>query len=72
MTGPGWGGLEHEFRVLDGPRPVDFRRVIHGLGLGQPNLDPADPNAYRLPSGSAVTCDGAEAEIALAARRICR
>jgi hypothetical protein len=58
-------GVEHEFRVLSDTGGVDFRRVIHDLALGQPNLDPADPNAYRLPSGAAVTCDGGEAEIAL-------
>lgn len=58
-------GVEHEFRVLSDTGGVDFREVIHDLALGQPNLDPADPNAYRLPSGAAVTCDGAEAEIAL-------
>jgi hypothetical protein len=58
-------GLEHEFRVLARDVQVDFRRLIHGLRLGQPNLDPADPNSYRLPSGAAVTCDGREAEIAL-------
>jgi hypothetical protein len=59
-------GLEHEFRVLAGDVQVDFRGLIHGLALGQPNLDPADPNAYRLASGAALTCDGREAEIALA------
>lgn len=58
-------GIEHEFRVSTAKGAVDFRSLIHGLRLGQPNLDPADPNAYRLPSGAAVTCDGAEAEIAL-------
>ena len=58
-------GLEHEFQVLPGDEPLDFRTIIHNLRLGQRNLDPADPNAYRLPSGAAVTCDGAEAEIAL-------
>ncbi len=58
-------GLEHEFRVSSLSIAVDFRSLIHGLALGQPNLDPADPNAYRLPSGAAATCDGAEAEIAL-------
>lgn len=63
-------GVEHEFRVLLGEEPVDFRSLIHDLHLGQPNLDPADPNAYRLPSGAAVTCDGAEAEIALAPTRV--
>jgi hypothetical protein len=58
-------GLEHEFRVSDARGQVDFRGVIHDLRLGQPNLDPADPNAYRLKSGAALTCDGREAEIAL-------
>nr|MDP9482838.1 hypothetical protein [Chloroflexota bacterium] len=58
-------GLEHEFRVREGDRTRDFRTMVHGLGLGQCDLDPADPNAYRLPSGAAVTCDGAEAEVAL-------
>ena len=58
-------GVEHEFTVWHGDRQVDFRSVIHGLGLGRRHLDPDDPNAYRLPSGAVVTCDGAEAEIAL-------
>jgi hypothetical protein len=58
-------GLEHEFRVLERGTQLDFHRLIHVLGLGPARLDPADPNAYRLPSGVAVTCDGAEAEIAL-------
>lgn len=61
-------GVEHEYRVstvADGA-PVDFRTVIHGLALGRRHLDPDDPYAYRLPSGHAVTCDAAEAEIALA------
>ena len=58
-------GIEHEYRVLDGDRQVDFRELIHTFELGQPHLDPADPNAYRLASGAALTCDEAEAEIAL-------
>lgn len=62
---PGLLGVEHEFVVSGGSGVVDFRTLIHGLKLGEPNLDPADPNAYRLPSGAAVTCDAAEAEIAL-------
>jgi len=49
-----------------GARAVDFRSVIHHLDLGRPRLDPADPNAYRLASGAALTADDAEAEIALA------
>jgi hypothetical protein len=58
-------GLEHEFVVSQPAGVVDFRTIIHGLGLGPPNLDPADPDAYRLPSGAAVTCDAAEAEVSL-------
>ena len=52
--------------MLDGERGVDFRTVVHGLALGRRHLDPDDPNAYRLPSGSVVTSDKREAEIALA------
>lgn len=58
-------GLEHEFSVSSVAGIVDFRALIHGLDLGQANLDPADPNAHRLTSGAVATCDGAEAEIAL-------
>ena len=58
-------GLEHEYRVLDGSTQVDFRSLIGRLRLGRPNLDPGDPNAYRLRSGAMITSDGAEAEIAL-------
>ena len=58
-------GLEHEYRVFTGARTVDFRSVIHHLGLGRPRLDPADLNAYRLASGTLVTADETEAEIAL-------
>jgi len=59
-------GLEHEYRVHVGAFPVDFRTLIHHLELGQRNLDPGDPNAYRLVSGAALTADETEAEIALA------
>ena len=61
-----WLGLEHEFLVRgrDGS-PLDFRTLIHELGIGHRHLDPADPNAHRLPSGAVVTCDDAEAEVAI-------
>ncbi|HUH08437.1 MAG TPA: hypothetical protein VML96_11630 [Egibacteraceae bacterium] len=61
-----WIGIEHEFLVLDatGAR-VDFRRVIHGLRLGRPDLMPLDRNAYPVASGSVVTADNKEAEIAI-------
>jgi len=58
-------GLEREYRVLASGRQVDFGGLIHGLSLGVRHLDPADPNAYWLPSGAAITCDGKEAEVAL-------
>ena len=32
-------GLEQEYVVSNGS-PVDFRRLIHGLGLRRPHLDP--------------------------------
>lgn len=59
-------GVEHEYKLFDeNDEQVDFRTLIHGFALGTRHLDPADPNAYRLTSGAALTCDGAEAEIAL-------
>jgi hypothetical protein len=58
-------GLEHEYCVFDAGRQVDFATLIHGLSLGVRHLDPADPNAYWLPSGAAITCDEQEAEVAL-------
>ena len=62
---PPWIGLEHEFPVFDGDGGrVDFRTVIQSLRLGRPDLVPGDRNAYRLPSGSVVTADTTEAEIA--------
>ena len=61
----GMVGLEHEYSLSDSGRQVDFRSLIHRLELGRPNLDPGDPNAYRMRSGSVWTCDGREAEIAL-------
>lgn len=58
-------GLEHEYQLVDGSTQIDFRTVVHGLGLGQAHLDPGDPNAYRLASGAVLTADQAEAELAL-------
>jgi hypothetical protein len=59
-------GLEHEFRVVDADDGiVDARSVLPTLGLGVADLDPADPLACRLPSGAVVTCDDAEAELAI-------
>jgi hypothetical protein len=58
-------GLEHEFSLFDGSSPVDFRRVIHTLAIDGVRADPSDPNAYRCPWGGVITCDGAEAEVAI-------
>jgi hypothetical protein len=60
-----WLGLEHEFLVHrpDG-RQVDFRDVVHGLGLGRPHLVANYWHAYRMATGSIVAADGTEAEIA--------
>ncbi len=63
-------GVEHEYRVVRDGEQVDFRLEIHLLGLGQRRLDPGDANAYRLPSGAKLTCDEAEAEIALPPIRV--
>jgi hypothetical protein len=57
-------GLEHEFVVRRGDTAVDFRTVLHELAVPGRRLDPGDVHAYRLRSGAAITCDGAEAEIA--------
>lgn len=57
-------GLEQEYRLLDGQR-IDFRSVIHRLGLETPHFDPADLNAYRIAGGAVLTCDESEAEVAL-------
>ncbi len=60
-------GLEHEYSVLDrcGEVPVDFRTLIHTLGVEGVRADPTDPNAYRCPWGGVLTCDGKEAELAI-------
>ncbi|MDR3637357.1 MAG: hypothetical protein P4L84_26370, partial [Isosphaeraceae bacterium] len=59
-------GIEHEFAVLEHGRQLDFRDLIQGLGIPGPQLDPADPFAHRLRSGSVITTDDREAEIAIA------
>ncbi len=59
-------GVEHEYQIRHLRKSFDFNAKIHELELGIRHLDPADPNAYPLDSGSVLTCDGSEAEIALA------
>ncbi len=58
-------GVEQEFSVRAGAGTVDFREVIHRLPSSGRRLDPGDSFAYRCPSGSVLTCDEREAEIAL-------
>ena len=60
-----WVGIEHEFLChdADGNR-VDFRSVIDSLGLAAAHLVPTDPRARWLPTGTLLTADKMEAEIA--------
>ena len=58
-------GVEQEFSVRAGAGTVDFREVIHRLPSSGRRLDQGDSFAYRCPSGSVLTCDEREAEIAL-------
>lgn len=60
-------GLEHEYVVSYGANRIDFRTIIHRLGLGQSHLDPGDPNSYRMAAGAVLTADETEAEFALPA-----
>ena len=62
VGGAGLIGLEHEYRVEHDGQPVDFRNLIHRLGLDGSRLDPGDRNAYRCPTGGVLTCDEEEAE----------
>ena len=57
-------GIEHEFVVRNHGTVVDFHELIHDLSIPGRRLDPGDCNAYRLPSGLALTADEGEAEIA--------
>lgn len=64
-SGPGGLlGVEHEYRLSAAGCPVDFRDLLPGLAVEGKRLDPGDRNAYRLPSGLALTCDEGEAEVA--------
>lgn len=63
-TPAGLFGLEHEYSLSRDGREIDFRDAIHNLAIPGRRLDPGDINAYRLPSGMALTADGAEAEVA--------
>jgi hypothetical protein len=64
-TDTGWVGIEHEFLCHDASgKRVDFRTVIPTLDLGPGNLVPSDLRARWLPSGTVLTADQLEAEIA--------
>jgi hypothetical protein len=57
-------GVEHEYSLstASGDR-LDFRELIHDLPVPGRRLDPGDVNAYRCPSGLAITCDAEDAEV---------
>ncbi len=57
-------GMEHEYSLRDPSGVVDFQTLLHRLPVAGRRLDPGDPNAYRCAWGGALTCDGAEAEVA--------
>lgn len=57
-------GLEHEFALWRGTDRLDFRTLVHEIGLDGRRLDPGDPNAYRCRWGGVITADGKEAELA--------
>ena len=60
-------GLEHEYLVRrhsDGRR-VNFAQLVHRLAPSQARLEPANPGAYWLPSGTILSADETEAELAL-------
>ncbi len=56
-------GLEHEFSVKRAGRRQDFRRWIRRVARTSGRTIPAGPHAYFLPSGTLLSCDGAEAEL---------
>ena len=57
-------GVEQELRVVVDGRPVDFRSIVHDLGIDGVRADPTDPNAYRCAWGGVITSDAEEAELA--------
>lgn len=57
-------GVEHEYQLDPLRGPIDFRQIIHSLGIDGARLDPGDVHAYRLRSGAVLTADGVTAEVA--------
>ncbi len=58
-------GIEHEYQIVGPDGPVDFRGVLPDLDLGVAHLDPRDAFGFRRPSGTWLTSDEAEAEVAM-------
>ena len=54
--------LEHEYMVYRRGEPVDFRTLIHGLGLPGERVHPIDRHRYLSPTGIALMADGIVAE----------
>jgi hypothetical protein len=63
-AGAGVVGVEREYRVVRASDVVDFRALLPTLRLRGGGLDPGDPLAHHLPSGTLITADGPEAEVA--------
>ena len=57
-------GVEHEYAVHLGGRPVDFRRIIHDVAATDPRVRLEPAQGYRLPEGSLLSTDGWYAEVA--------
>ena len=59
-------GVEQELRLWTADGQLDFRLALPKVAPHLRRLDPGDPRACRLPSGTALTADGLEAELATA------
>ncbi len=57
-------GIEHEFVVTRAGEQIDFRNLVAEGKVPGIRIDPGDRNAFRTPTGLAITADGAEAEYA--------
>jgi hypothetical protein len=58
-------GVEAEYLLRRSGEVFDFSKALPGLGLGTPHLVPADENARWRWSGTVLTCEGADLEMAL-------
>lgn len=57
-------GVEHEYAVFEDGRQLDFRTLVHALGVPGCALHPTNPDVILTPSGLAVMADGLVAETA--------